>query len=158
MSKHRAPQSNRRPIALFLAALAVTVGLGATVAEAATTKRVSSTYAADAAPVLHLAGAIRCSGGVYSAIADGGHSPYGIASVTTTSTYVRVTYSQPLTHVGSFMASPDETYAQADVDMGASVGLTYVDVKFAQGGQPVSPASVCLAWSNVWLTGYGHLS
>lgn len=140
------------------AALGLALVVGATAAQAATTKRVSSTYAADSAPVLYLSGAIRCSGGVYSAIADAGHSPYGIASVTTTSTYVRVTFTQPLSAVGDMQITPDETYAQAGVAMGGSVGLSYVNILFAKDGNPVSPASVCYSGSNVWLNGHGFVA
>lgn len=144
-----------RTIAATAAALALITGPA--VAHAVTTKRVSSTYAADSAPVLYLSGAIRCSGGVYSAIADSGHSPYGIASVTTASSYVRVTFTQTLSTVGDMQITPDETYVQAGISMGGSVGLSYVNILFAKDGNAISPASACLTSSNVWLNGHGHI-
>lgn len=141
-------------VAAFLAALAI----GATAAEAAsTTRKVSASVASTTAPVLYLSGAIRCASGTYSAIGDSGHSPYGIASVTTTSTYVRVTFTQALSAVGDMQITPDETYAQNGVAMGGSVGLTYVDIKFAKDGVATSPASVCYSYSNVWLNGHGYI-
>lgn len=142
-----------RATAAFAAALA----LGATAAHAATTRTVADSVASSTAPVLYLSGAVRCTSGVYSVIGDASHSPFGIASVTTTSTYVRVTFDVTLTAVGDMQITPDETYVQNGVSMGGSVGLSYVDIKFALDGNAVAPASVCYAYSNVWLNGHGYL-
>lgn len=105
-------------------------------------------------PDLALAGTIRCTNGVYSVIDDAGHEPFGIASVQTYPTYVKVTYTSPWTKVAAMQTTPDETYVANDVTVGASVGLGFTNLKFAKGGTTVSPASVCYTGSNVWLTAW----
>lgn len=105
------------------------------------------------APTLHVSGAVRCSAGVYSAIDDSGHDPFGITSVTTMSDRVRVNYSA-MTAVSSTQVTADETYADNEVVPGASVGLDHTDILLYKAGVKVDPASVCYSGSNVWITGW----
>lgn len=114
-----------------------------------------SATTATTAPPMYLSAAVRCSGGTWSAINDAAHSPYGVTGVTSTSAYVRVAHAH-IDHVGSVQATADETYAQADVVVGASVGLDYVELRFAKAGVAVNPSTLCTAYSNVWLTGWGE--
>jgi len=90
-------------------------------------------------------------------VADAGHTPTGITSVTVLSDRVRVNYDFTAEKVSSFQATPDEAFASADVRVGASVGLTYADIFFympAYGSTPVNPALLSKAGANVWLTGW----
>lgn len=112
--------------------------------------------AATSPHTMYLSGTVRCTAGTWAAVNDTAHHPYGITSVTSSSTWVRVAHAT-IPAVGSVQATADETYVADDVTVGASVGLSYIELHFAQGGVPVAPSSVCTAYSNVWLTGWADL-
>jgi hypothetical protein len=126
------------------AALLVVVGLSASTGSAATAV---STNTPD------VQGAIRCTNGQYDVISDSGHTPRGITNVVTGTDRITVYYT-PMATVGSMQATADETYVINDYAVGASVGTDRVVLFLAKGGVKVSPASACLAYSNIWLTGW----
>lgn len=103
---------------------------------------------------IHAQGAIRCENGDYTMINDTAHQSYGIAYVTETTTYIRVTYTTPMTLVGSFQVTSDETYASYKVVGGASVGLSYADIKIYKDGVLQNPANTCYPYSNFWVTAW----
>jgi hypothetical protein len=113
------------------------------------------TTTATTPPTMYMSGSVRCTAGVWSVLSDTAHSPYGITGVTSSSTWVRVAHD-PIVHVGSVQVTADETYVQDDVTVGASVGLTYTELRFAQHGVAVNPANICTAYSNVWVTGWAE--
>lgn len=88
----------------------------------------------------------------WATIDDAGHGPSGIASVETTTTYVRVHFTFTATRVGSCAVTPDEAFAR-DVRTGASVGVSYLDIYFWMGTNtvPTNPALLSRAGANVWI-------
>jgi hypothetical protein len=117
------------------------------------TRRIVPATTATAAPVIYLSGALRCTSGVWAAINDTNHNPFGITGVSTYSDRVEVTHAA-IDNVGSFNIDPDETYVDQDVQVGASVGLDKVVLRFTKNGSPVNPTTICYAYSNVWMTGW----
>lgn len=103
-------------------------------------------------------GVIRKSNNVWSLINDGGHKPKNLASVGVVNGgsaggYVEIHYATPAAKVGTFIATPDETYAQQGVVCGCSVGFTSAKLKFWKNGAAVSPNSMTEGLSNIWLFG-----
>lgn len=100
-------------------------------------------------------GAIRCAGGVWSAIADSGHQPVGIGTITASSTYLTIDHVA-VTKVGSVQANGDSDYQLQGITVpGASGGLTYDRIQFFRNGALISPAAACdLPYTNVWITGW----
>jgi hypothetical protein len=67
--------------------------------------------------------------------APAGHVPINIDSITTTSTDIAVNYTSLGGYqVGTFIATPDETLAQAGFFCGASVSPTTATIKLGQAG------------------------
>jgi hypothetical protein len=130
-----------------LAAVAAAVVAALAVATAAT----GSTTTAPNTPDVQ--GAIRCTNGTYSVIRDAGHTPRGITSVVTSSDRVTVYYT-PQPTVGSMQVTMDETYVVNGYTVGASVGRDRAVLFLAKGGVKVAPARACLAYSNIWITGW----
>lgn len=86
---------------------------------------------------------------------DAGHEPVGIESVTLFPSFVRVDYDFTADEVGSCQVTADESFAQADVRVGASVGVDYLDISFfmpSWGTTPVPPSLLSKAAANVWIT------
>lgn len=100
-------------------------------------------------------GAIRCTGGVWAPIADSGHQPTGIGTITATSTYLQVDHVA-VPKVGSVQANGDSDYQLQGITVpGASGGLSYDRLQFFRNGQLISPAAACdLPYTNVWITGW----
>lgn len=121
-------------------------------APAASMPRAFTTTVQPAAPAI--SGAIRCENGDYTTINDSAHESYGIKWVTEYPTYIRITYDVAQATVGSMQITSDETYAAYKVVPGASVGLTYADVKIYKDGVLVNPADVCYPYSNFWVTAW----
>jgi hypothetical protein len=102
--------------------------------------------------VTHAAGAIQCGvNGVWGAISNDVHVPYGVGKVEVVSGRVRVWYTEPMTQVRVALVTPDETYTQKGVEVGASVGLRYTDLMFSRYGKAVAPGDVCFKSSNAWM-------
>lgn len=161
-----------------IAAVVVTAGaaffLGTTVAPAPSSA-VSSECAPDVTPTPaptatsapaessgpDVSGTIRwVNSTTWTVLDDAGHTPTGIASVQVMADRVRVNYTFTAEKVSSFQATPDESFASADVRVGASVGLSYTDVFFympSYGASPVPPKLLSKAGANVWLTGWFKL-
>jgi hypothetical protein len=99
-------------------------------------------------------GTLRCVGGVYSPLNDAGHASHNIGSVVTGSDRITIYYTTPMTKVGSMQVTTDETYTINGYAAGASVGLDKAVIFLARNGVKVSPASACIASSNIWLTGW----
>lgn len=103
-----------------------------------------------------LSGTIRwVNSTTWVALDDAGHQPTGIDSVELLSNRVRVHYETDIEKVGSCQVTPDEAFASADVRVGASVGLEYLDVYFympSYGATPVPPSLLSKAGANVWIT------
>lgn len=108
-------------------------------------------------PSPQLATTIRNTGNGWSVISDDTHTPVGVASVQVFPDRVRVFYDFAAVSVMSLQATPDEAFAAADVRVGASVGIDYVDIYFylpAYGTTPVNPALLTREGANVWITGW----
>lgn len=93
----------------------------------------------------------------WTVLDDAGHTPTGIASVTVYPTYLQVNFDQTYAEVSSFQATVDESFASANVRVGASVSYSYARLFFympASGSTPVNPATLSKAGANVWLTGW----
>lgn len=89
-------------------------------------------------------------------IDDGNHVPVGVSSISMTSTYVLITGNFVGKAVASCSVTPDETFSQAAVRVGASVGLSTIRVYFymgAAGSAPVNPGLLSAAGANVWVYG-----
>lgn len=87
---------------------------------------------------------------------DSGHTPTGVASVSITSTYVRLTYNFTATKVVTGIATPDESFAAvAGMRIGASVGLTFMDIYTYIGTNtaPSDPGALSTAGANIWVYG-----
>lgn len=119
----------------------------------ALTNPATPTRVATTPPTMYLSAVIRCTAGTWAALNDAGHTPYGVTSVTSSSTWVRV-YHAPIGHVSSTQVTTDEAYVQDDVTVGASVALGYVQLHFAQHGAAVNPSTLCIPGSNVWVTSW----
>lgn len=98
-------------------------------------------------------GAIRNNGTGWSKIQDSEHQPLNIDTVTDMGSFVRITYGKTASKVGTLLITPDETYAQSGHTAGASVGLSYADIYFAQNGVAKTPAQVSATWGNFWIYG-----
>lgn len=106
-------------------------------------------------------GVIRNVGSGFFFIDDATHAPENFASISTvngssTSGYVRVTYSQTASKVGSLVVTADETFTKQGYAAGASVGVSYADIHFAQNGSAVSPNSISSSNGNFWILGIMH--
>lgn len=76
-----------------------------------------------------ISGALRTSGGVWGTIEDAAHTSTNIDSLSLNgSLSLRLNYGFSAEKVSSLIVTPDETYANAGYDFGASVGLTYADI------------------------------
>lgn len=73
-------------------------------------------------------GVIRKTAGVWALINDVGHAPTGIASISSTATYIRVTFDHTATKVGTMLCSADEAYAAEGYHIGASVAVDWADL------------------------------
>jgi len=92
----------------------------------------------------------------WQALDDAGHSPENIFGVEYRSTCVRVHYAFTASKVITTAVTPDESFAASDVRVGASVGLSYLDVSFymnAYGTTAIDPALMTKAGANVWVDG-----
>ena len=119
------------------------------------TTGLSFSQAATTAPVLHASGTIRCSGGVWSAINDSGHEPYGIGSISVVGNFIQVNYTSAMTEVSSVQVTADNDYNGEQVTAGASGSLGYTRINLRKGGAVVSPASVCdNPYTNSWITAW----
>ena len=69
---------------------------------------------------------------------------------------VRVYYAFTAEKVSSLQATPDESFAAANVRVGASVALDHADIFFympSYGSRPVPPSLLSKSNANVWITG-----
>jgi len=89
----------------------------------------------------------------WTVLTDAGHQPTGLSRVEVRKDRIRVHYGFTAAKVGSLQATPDETYTAANVRVGASVGLTYVDLFFYKGTKRLNPATLSHKGANVWITG-----
>jgi len=77
-----------------------------------------------------LAGTIRNSGGTWSYVDDAEHDKRNLATVTTNENFAQINYRRTdYNRVVSLVATPDESYATKGVTCGASVGLTFSQIK-----------------------------
>lgn len=109
---------------------------------------------ADAVNEVSVMGTIRWTSSTsWVALTDAGHQPQGIASVQVLPSRVRVYYETAVSKVGVCSVTPDEGFAATNVRVGASVGLSYLDVFFYQGtsSTPLSPATLSKRGANVWV-------
>lgn len=103
-----------------------------------------------------IAGTIRrLSSKSWGVIDDGVHQPIGIGRVELRKDRVRVFYDFRATTIGSVDVTVDDTFAAAGLRAGASVGTTFLDIKFYMGTstKPVNPALLTRAGGNIWITG-----
>lgn len=78
-------------------------------------------------------GVIRPDGaGGWVLLDDANHRNSLVASVSVTSTYVRVAYGVTAAKVVSMSVTPDETMASLGYTVGASAGLTYADITISR--------------------------
>ena len=129
-------------IALFLCAIIALIMGG-----------VLPAHAEDPADLETLAGVIRNTGSGFELLDDAGHTPINLASVTQTSTYIRVYYTDPIDQVGAVVIGSDETMADYHVECGASVGLEYLVIKCFRDGALLNPANMTWTNSNLWILG-----
>lgn len=102
-----------------------------------------------------ISAAIRCTNGQWAPINDAGHASKGITKVVAGTKYITI-YHTDLGHVGSMQVTADYDYNNLGITAGASVGTTYSRVNFSRAGKPISPASACQDWTNIWITGWGN--
>src|SRR5690606_23222487 len=87
----------------------------------------------------------RVDANTWEFIDDGNHTPIGVSAISLTATYVLITANFTGKAVVSTIATPDETFAQAAVRVGASVGLSSIRLYFsmgAAGSAPVNPGAL----------------
>lgn len=95
----------------------------------------------------------------WAAIADSGHEPLNTSTPTiVSSNRLRIPYTFTASKVISVSVTVDEAFAGAGsggVRVGASVGLTYLDVYFYIGtsSTPVDPGALSTAGANIWVQG-----
>lgn len=132
-----------------LTTLTTTVGTKASQADLTTTntnvtgltntKADKSTAVSAGHPLRVVLGVIRNTGTGWEVIDDAGHTPVGIDDVLTTDAYIEVDYgSLGVIEVGSFVAVPDDTLAQAGFFAGSSVQLDKAIIKIGQSGKAFS--------------------
>jgi hypothetical protein len=139
-------------ITATIATAALAATLGATVAHAAAPAFVAPMTAPQSSTAAYVYGALRCdpATGTWAMINDSAHASFGVNSVTSTSTTITIHHAA-ITKVGAVSLDPDETYVANGISAGASVGLDTIVITPAKNGVKVSPASICLDWSNFWV-------
>lgn len=100
-----------------------------------------------------IACAIRNSGNGWFIINDGAHEPIGVQALSQGATSLTLTHDFTAAKVNTLVVTPDETYAQAGIVAGASVGLQQSVIKFGQNGTPLNPNQVADAMGNFWIFG-----
>lgn len=93
----------------------------------------------------------------WGTVEDAGHHANGIMQVEAMSDRVRIWLSFTANQIGSVQVTPDERFAAADVRVGASVGLNFIDVFFYTpkgGSKPVKPSTLTRLDANVWVSGW----
>jgi len=85
-----------------------------------------------------VAGVLRNSGSGWAFLNDSGHRPTNITTVTANSTGITINYGFTGTKVAALLVTPDETFAQDGIVVGASVGLSSSVIKLGRVGKSVS--------------------
>lgn len=95
----------------------------------------------------------RVNSTTWAPIADEFHSPVGVESVIMSNTYIQV--NAPFTgRVITCAVTPDETFAQHGVRIGASIGVGHVRIYAymgAAGSSPVNPGTLSASGANIWV-------
>ncbi len=133
-------------------------GLAGLAAGAVATGAVAPASASTAGLVLaHRFGVLRFTGGRWQIIADDAHLPLGLTSVAARSDGRLVVGMLPLTRIGSFHVTGDETYA-GRFCFGASVGFNSVTITITNATGsfvPCTSAALALRYANLQLTVWG---
>jgi hypothetical protein len=102
-------------------------------------------------------GTVRAVGGVWSVVDDAAHEPLGITSATCdpVSGFVTVTLDETAAQVVTSWADTDETLSRLDVQVGGSVGLGSVVLRWTRAGValPCTSPVLSTANANTWLGG-----
>ena len=72
--------------------------------------------------------ALRNTAGVWAVIDNDTHRPINVASVTSDTSKITVTYNFTASKVCGFACGPDETYIADDITFGASVGVSAANI------------------------------
>lgn len=104
----------------------------------------------------------------WSVLNDATHKSLGIGAVelyptdplVLTKKALKVWFTDPATFVGTFVATPDETSAKADLHMGATVGLEFAYIYIYQGSSmiPCDPQTITNPSANIWIVAYNWIS
>ncbi len=103
-----------------------------------------------------VAASLRNSGKGWYVIKDGEHEPLGVASVTNDSEVIRVNLNFKAKKIHTVVISADEAYAtELALVCGASVSLTYIDIKCGHKGAKglVNPNTLTIPGGNLWVHG-----
>lgn len=106
-----------------------------------------------AGDMFELGGAIRNVGDGWSIIRDKSHQPLNLYTIEEHSDRLELIYSLNASKVITFIVTPDETYSNKQIDVGASVGLKSAVIKFSKNGEFISPKDLTEEWGNFWIYG-----
>lgn len=98
---------------------------------------------------------LRNTGSGWYIISDTDHKPLGVSTVDTNSDHIRVHYDFTANDVHTLVAAPDETYILSDVQVGASIGLSYANIYFKRVGTTgwLDPTTLTETYGNINVIG-----
>ncbi|MEV6181360.1 hypothetical protein [Streptomyces sp. NPDC052015] len=99
---------------------------------------------------------LRNTGSGWTVINDSGHTPSGCTGLVTHPDHLELQHAVGAVRVSSLTVTVDETYAQAGLRVGASVGFSISRIYLysgAPGGTALDPATVAAATGNLWVYG-----
>jgi hypothetical protein len=103
---------------------------------------------------------LRNTGTGWTIIADAGHTPSGCQGVVQHTDHIELQHAVGAVRVSSLTVTVDETYAQAGLRAGASVGFALSRIYLysgAAGSAALDPATVTAASGNLWVYGLFRL-
>lgn len=99
-----------------------------------------------------LAGVIRNAGDGWYSIEDEGHESIGVSDVSSNEDGIIITYTQPVSKIHTFIATPDEKMSKDGLLVGVSAGLDKAHIYiYDREGYKVNPLKYYEPSSNIWL-------
>lgn len=100
-----------------------------------------------------VSGVIRNTGSGWEIISDSYHEPIHVKSVSNTNQFITIEHTFKAQKVVSFIVTPDETFIEDGINVGASVGLDKSILYVNQNGTYLDPSKVVSSKGNFWFYG-----
>jgi len=110
-----------------------------------------------AQPTHFVAAAIRNTGHGWHVITNDDHQPEGVSGVEAIGDSIVVHFDFKARAIGTFIVTPDETYAKMGFVCGASVNLDSATIQCSRwrwyGSHVVDPATMTAPMGDLWISG-----